>query len=154
MRKRWRSSALFRVQSASRAGSLHMCDTMCRKEGFKFYQLVGHCERRGRESSYDQLVQAVLQWLAAETRLSDERRASKWREMVVQKAFREAGVWAAFGMEQFVHEKLWESFTQKKKAWARSVLAEVEKERQNGTDGDWQQETPYKEELELCQAQQ
>ena len=28
------------------------------------------------------------------------------------------------------------------KSWARSVLAEVEKERQNGTDGAWQQETP------------
>ena len=28
------------------------------------------------------------------------------------------------------------------KAWVRSVLADVEKERQNGADADWEQETP------------
>ena len=45
-------------------------------------------------------------------------------------------------------EKMWERFTLNK-AWTRSGLAEADKERQNGTDGDWQQENPYKEELEL-----
>ena len=54
-------------------------------------------------------------------------------------------LWAAFGMEQFVH-KMSERFTIEK-AWSRSVSAVVEKEKQNGTDGDWQHETPYKEEL-------
>ena len=47
-----------------------------------------------------------------------------------------------------LERKMWERFTLKQ-AWARSVVAEVEKERQNGTGGDWQQETPNKEELEL-----
>ena len=36
-----------------------------------------------------------------------------------------------------------------KKTWARSVLADADKERQNGKDGGWQQGTPHKEELEL-----
>ena len=36
-----------------------------------------------------------------------------------------------------------------KKTWARSVLVDADKERQNGTDGGWQQETLYKEDLEL-----
>ena len=77
-----------------------------------------------------------------------ERRvtASKWREMVELKAFR-GRLWAAFGMGQFVRQ-MWECFTLEK-VWARSVLADVEKERQNGTDGEWPQETRYKEELEL-----
>ena len=35
------------------------------------------------------------------------------------------------------------------KAWARSVLVDVEKEWQEGIEGDWQQELPYKEELKL-----
>ena len=38
--------------------------------------------------------------------------------------------------------------------WARSVLVDDGKERQDGIEGDWQQESPYKEELELGQAQQ
>ena len=36
-----------------------------------------------------------------------------------------------------------------KKAWARSVLADAENARQLGTDGRWQHEAPYEEELEL-----
>ena len=35
-----------------------------------------------------------------------------------------------------------------KKAWARSVLVDVEQERQDGIEGDWRQESPCKEELE------
>ena len=43
---------------------------------------------------------------------------------------------------------MWERFTFKR-AWARSVLADAENVRQLGTDGRWQHEKPYKEELEL-----
>ena len=41
-----------------------------------------------------------------------------------------------------------ESHTQQK-TWARSVLAEVEKGKQNGTDGDWQHVTRVKKEPEF-----
>ena len=59
--------------------------------------------------------------------------------MVEQKAFG-GRVWAAFGMEQ-IARKMWERLTLGK-AWVRSGLAEADKERQNGTDGDGQQEPP------------
>ena len=43
--------------------------------------------------------------------------------------------------------EMWELYTLQK-AWARSVVVEVEKERQNVDKASrWQQETPYKEEL-------
>ena len=74
--------------------------------------------------------------------------ASKWREMVEQKAFR-GKLWAAFGMEQLAR-KMWERFTIDM-ALSRSVSADEEKERQDGVDSDWRQETPQKEELELVQ---
>ena len=35
------------------------------------------------------------------------------------------------------------------KAWARSILEDAERVRRLGTDGRWQHEVPYKEELEL-----
>ena len=44
--------------------------------------------------------------------------------------------------------QMWERFTLKE-TWARSVLADADKERQHGTDGGWQQETAYREELKL-----
>ena len=44
-----------------------------------------------------------------------------------------------YGMEQLV----------RKMSWARSVLTDVEKERHNGTDGDWQQQTLCKKSLYL-----
>ena len=36
-----------------------------------------------------------------------------------------------------------------KKVWARSVSVDVAKEKQDGIEGDWQQESPHKEELDL-----
>ena len=77
--------------------------------------------------------------------------ASRWREMIAQKASR-GMLWVAFGIEQFVR-RMWKHFTIKK-AWTRSVLEDAEKERQEGIEGDWQQESPNKEELGACQAQQ
>ena len=50
-------------------------------------------------------------------------------------------------MEQFV-PTMWENGTIKKSS-ARSVLVDAEKEREEGIGHDWQQESPYKEELEL-----
>ena len=44
---------------------------------------------------------------------------------------------------------LWERFTLKKSAGPDQFLADVENETQNGTDGDWQQEASYNEEVEL-----
>ena len=50
--------------------------------------------------------------------------ASRWREMIAQKAFR-GMLWVGFGMEQFVR-RTWEHFTIKK-ASARSVVEDAEK---------------------------
>ena len=51
-------------------------------------------------------------------------------------------------MEQYVR-RMWENIFTINKAWTWSVLSDAEKERQEGSQGDWQQEMPYKEQLEL-----
>ena len=56
-----------------------------------------------------------------------------------QIAFRRK-LWVAFGMEQYLR-RMWEHFTVKR-AWAKAVLADAEKERQEGIQGKWQQELP------------
>ena len=62
-----------------------------------------------------------------------------------QKAFR-GKLWKASGMEQFVR-RMWEHFTIKR-TWAKAVLADAEKERQVGIQGNWQMESPFKEVME------
>ena len=39
--------------------------------------------------------------------------------------------------------------SQTKRAWAKAVLTDAEKERQEGIQGNWQKESPFKQDLEL-----
>ena len=48
--------------------ALHMCDNKCSKEGFQVLPNFGNCGRRRMSSAHDQLVQAMLQSGADETR--------------------------------------------------------------------------------------
>ena len=90
------------------AMSLALCDNTCRKEGFKFYQLVAVVTEEGGKARTINLCKQCY----TERRLKRGERpvtTSKWREMVEQTAFG-GRVWAAFDMEHLVR-KMWESFT-------------------------------------------
>ena len=50
-------------------------------------------------------------------------------------------------MEQYLR-RMWEHITVNRK-WTKEVLADAEKEMQEGIQGTWQKESPHKEELEL-----
>ena len=66
-------------------------------------------------------------------------KTAQWRDMMEQKAFR-GKLWKVSGMEQFLRG-MWEHFTVKR-AWAKAVLADAEKEKQEGIQGKWQLEPP------------
>ena len=61
--------------------------------------------------------------------------------MVEQKAFR-GKMWAAFGVEQFRARRCGNVSLLKKKRGPDEFLADAGEEKPDGTDGDWQQETP------------
>ena len=126
--------------------AVHMCDKKCTANGFKFLGNCGLCGRRRRCSPYDKLVQKVLQRRAIEAR----RRTCG--------GFKLEGTGRAEGLSREVMGSFWHGarhaqnvgmFHSQKKRGPRSVLADVENETQNGTDGDWQQEASYNEEVEL-----
>ena len=71
-------------------------------------------------------------------------KAAEWREIVERSAFR-GKLWKVFGMELFVFG-MWEYFTVEG-AWAGADLADASKEKQEGTQGQWQL-APFKEVLE------
>ena len=54
--------------------------------------------------------------------------------------------WKVFGSEHFLRG-VWEYFTLKE-AVARKILADTAHEKQEGKQGHWQQESPFKEVLE------
>ena len=62
-----------------------------------------------------------------------------------QKAFRRK-LWVVFGMEQYLR-RMWEHFTVKR-VLAKAVLSDAERERQEGKQGNWQKDSPFKQELE------
>ena len=57
-----------------------------------------------------------------------------------------ASWWKVFGIEQFLRGK-WEYFTLKR-AGARNILADVAREKQEGTQGQWPQESHFKDVLD------
>ena len=121
--------------------ALHRCDTKCRAKGFKFFEIAAP------------LKQVWPNTINLCKTCYNERRLQQGEE---QGGFKVEGTGRAdvlsrevMGkrcMKQFVR-RMWRRFTIKK-AWARSVLADAESVRHDGTDGRWQHETPYKEELE------
>ena len=54
----------------------------------------------------------------------------------------------AFGMEQYSRRKMCQHFTVTKK-WSKQVVANAKKELPEGTQGDWQKESLFNEELDL-----
>ena len=112
--------------------ALHTCDKKC-GEG----PACGYCDRH-RYSSYDEPSQDVLQCKATEAKRrgsGPSRRpfeGSCGQQLVRTNSCAECG-----------------NVSTIKKTWARLVLADAESVRQHGTNGKWQHETPYKEELEL-----
>ena len=56
-------------------------------------------------------------------------------------------VWEEVQGQQYLR-RMWEHFTVKR-AWAKAVLSDADKERQEGIQGNWQKDSPFKQELEL-----
>ena len=69
----------------------------------------------------------------------------EWKEVLEKEAHR-GRLWKVFGSEQFLRG-MWEYFTLKR-AWARKNLADAAQEKQEGKQGQWQYESPFKEVLE------
>ena len=88
--------------------ALHMCDNKRGEEGFKFDQLEAIVTEEGGTARTINLCKQRYnaRWLKQGER---QVTASKWRDMVEQKAFR-GKLWAAFGMGQLAR-KMWERFT-------------------------------------------
>ena len=109
MRNKRRSHAPFRVQSASHAGPCTCAMASVQKEGFTFHQLAAIVTEGGGGAAHTiNLIKICYNERRLE-RGEQEGTASKWREMIEQKANRRK-LWATFDMEHLVR-RMWERFT-------------------------------------------
>ena len=67
-------------------------------------------------------------------------------ERVVERKAHRGRIWKVMGNEQFLRG-MWEYFTLKR-ADAKKILEDDSREKQEGKQGQWQQESPFKEVLE------
>ena len=116
---------------------LHLCDNKCREEGFKYYQLVATVTEGGKDRTINLSKQCFN-----ERRLKHGERAvtvsggGRWSSRRPSEA-----KWHHLG-------SIWRGIStcaqcdNVSPSWTRSVLADAEKERRNGTDCGRQQETP------------
>ena len=111
VRKKHRCHAPSRVQSASHAGLCTCAMASVRKEGVTFHQLVAIVTEEGGAAHTINLIKICYNDWRLE-RGEQEVTASKWREMIEQKANRRK-LWATFDMEHLVR-RMWERFTLKK----------------------------------------
>ena len=121
--------------------ALHKCDNKCREKGFKFFQTAAIVTEEGCAAHTINLCKHFYngrRWKQGE----EDVTASKWRELVEQKAFFEGSDGQLLAWNNSCAQC--GNVSPSKKAWARSILAGAENVRQHGTDGRWQHETPYK----------
>ena len=125
--------------------ALHMCDK-CREESFTFFQLVTIVTEVGGAAHTINLCKQCCNE-RRQNQSEQPVKAAQWRvDGVRKKAFR-GKLWVAFGMKQYLR-RMREHLTVKR-AWAKAIQADAEKERREGQQGNWQKETPFKDELEV-----
>ena len=124
--------------------ALHMWNNKCREKGFQFFQIAAIVSKE-RDAAHT----LNLCWTChTERRLKQgEEDVAACRALVERKVFSRE-VTGTFWYGTILAQDVG-TFHHQKKAWTRSVLAGADTARQNGTDGRWQHETAYEEELEL-----
>ena len=134
------------VPSASREprGVYCWCENRCSEKALRYMQTASMVIEEGGEARTINLFQ---RWYNEKLVQQGKQslKSKEGRETVERKAHR-GRLWKIFGSEELLRG-MWESFTLKR-AWARKILAGAAHEKQEGTQGQWQQEPPFKEVVE------
>ena len=146
--KRQRSLPLCRVLSASRGepftSAIYFCDNRCSEKAIKYWQIASVVvEERGEGRAVNLCQQCCKerQVQQGESRLN----SWQWRAVVEKKTHR-GRIWRIMGNEQLTRG-MWEYFTFQR-AEGKRIRDEAAREKQEGIQGQWQQESPFREILE------
>ena len=124
--------------------SIYFCDNRCSEKAVRYWQFASMGVEGGGEARTVNLCQQCC----------DERRVQQgkprlnswqWRAVVENKAHR-GRKWKIMGNEQFIRG-VWECYTLER-AEAKRILEDASRERQEGIQGQWQQESLSREILE------
>ena len=120
------------------------CDNRCSDKATRFWQIASMVvEEGGKKPAQSICVNSAAMKRCAAGQTATEIMAM---ERVVEKKAHRGKVWKVFGCERFLGG-MSEYFTLKR-AGARKNRADAAREKQEGKQGQWQQESPFKEVLE------
>ena len=120
------------------------CDNRCSDKASRFWQFASVVVEDVKESYTVNLCQQCCNERLTAQGLAPLKNW-QWKAVVEKKAHR-GGLWRMFGKDKFIQE-MWEHFSLAR-AKAIKILRDAEKEKQEGTQGQWQRESPAKEFLE------
>ena len=123
-------------------GAIQCCDNRCSEKAVR-WQIASVVVEEGGEARTINLCQQFYN----EKFVQQGKQPLKlwqWKGVVEKKAHR-GRLWKVFGSEQFLRG-MWKYFTLEQ-AGARKILADAAREKQEGKQGQWQQEPPCKEVL-------
>ena len=125
-------------------GAFYWCDNRCSDEALRFLQIASMVIEEGGEARTTNLRKRCCnQKLVQQGKQS--LKSMEWSGVVERKAHR-GRLWKIFGIEQFLRGM--REYSILKRAGARKVLADAAQEKQERIQGQWQQESPFKEVLQ------
>ena len=122
-------------------GSIYFCDNRCSEKATRYWQMASMVVEEGAEAHTSNLCHNEQMVQQGTPRLN----AWQWRAVVEQRAHR-GRMWKIVGKEPFLMDC--GSTSLSKMAGATKIPEDPARERQEGIQGQWQQESPFREYLE------
>ena len=124
-------------------GPIYWCDNRCSEKGIRYWQIAAMVVEEDGEAYTINLCQQCYN----EQLVQVKPRLQVWQwERVVEKKAHRGRIWNVMGNEQFI-SGMWEYFTLER-AEENMILEDASREKQEGIQGQWQQESPFREILE------
>ena len=124
-------------------GSTYFCDKRCSENAVRYWQFASVVVEEGGEANTVNLCQQCYNEQMVQ---QGKPRLNSWQRRAVVEKKALGRMWKIIGNEQFLNG-MWEYFTLKR-AEAKRIREDAARERQEGIQGQWQQESPVREVLE------
>ena len=125
-------------------GPIYWCDNRCTEKAVRYWQIASMVVEEGGEAHTINLCQQCYNEQLVQQG-KPRLNLWQWRGIVEQKAHR-GRIWKVMGTEQFIRG-MWAYFTLERTE-VRKILAEASREKHEGIQGQWIQESPFRAVLE------
>ena len=121
-------------------GPIHWCDNRCSENAVRYLHFASVVVDEGGGAHTNNLRQQCYNEQMVHQG-KPRLKSWQWRAVAERKAHR-GRIWKAMGNEQFI-QGMWEYFALKG-AEVKKILEDASREQQDGMQGQWQQQSPFR----------